>query len=261
MSDVSVVIPVRDDAAELERCLRALARQTVAPVEVVVVDNMSTDESAQVARRHGARVVVEPQVGIPTAAATGYDAAVGSIIARLDADTLPGTDWVERIVDAFDARPAAVAITGVGIFRDGPRGLRLLLSLLYLGSYYLAGAAAAGHHVLWGSCMAVRSDAWQRVSDRVHRHHLDIHDDMDLSFVLGPAARIVLLPSIRVGVSIRSLRGRHQRRRRLSRGLRTVRLNWLDAPPWQRWAVTVRRIQRGPARRPTHPGPSSSPDP
>ena len=258
MSEVSVIIPVRDDAAELERCLRALGRQTVAPVEVVVVDNMSTDESAQVARRHGARVVVEPEVGIPPAAATGYDAAVGSIIARLDADTLPDADWVERIADAFDTRPDTVAITGVGIFHDAPRGLRLLLSLLYLGSYYLAGAAAAGHHVLWGSCMAVRSDAWQRVSHAVHRHEADIHDDMDLSFVLGPAARIALLPSLSVGVSVRSLRGREQRRRRLARGLRTVRLNWVDAPPWQRWALTVRRRQSRPARRPMHPGPSSS---
>lgn len=40
---LSVVIPVKDDAAELRRCLRALARQTLPPDEIIVVDNASTD--------------------------------------------------------------------------------------------------------------------------------------------------------------------------------------------------------------------------
>ncbi|RIJ54999.1 glycosyltransferase, partial [Clavibacter lycopersici] len=66
---VSVVIPVRDDAGHLRACLQALAGQTVAPDEVVVVDNASRDDSAEVARLAGARVVHEPVVGIPAAAA------------------------------------------------------------------------------------------------------------------------------------------------------------------------------------------------
>jgi glycosyltransferase involved in cell wall biosynthesis len=72
---VSVVIPVRDDAGHLRACLRALAGQTVAPDEIVVVDNASSDDTAEVARAAGARVVREPVVGIPAAACTGYDAA------------------------------------------------------------------------------------------------------------------------------------------------------------------------------------------
>jgi glycosyltransferase involved in cell wall biosynthesis len=106
---VSVVIPVKDDAVPLERCLAALARQSVAPLEVVVVDNGSVDDSAGVAARYGARVVPEPAPGIPAAAATGYDAALGDVIARCDADTLPPPDWVARLlaglhpgVDAVD---------------------------------------------------------------------------------------------------------------------------------------------------------------
>ncbi len=239
MADVSVVIPVRDDAVHLRRCLVALSRQTVPPLEVVVVDNASTDDSAAVARACGARVVEEPSIGIPAATATGYDAAVGSVLARLDADSLPPEDWVERIVDALERRPDAVAVTGLGVFRDAPLGLRHLLSALYLGSYYVLGAAAAGHHVLWGSSMAIRRDAWAAVSGRVHRGDRELHDDLDLSLVLGPGARIDLVPTLTVGVSVRSLRGRAQLRRRLVRALRTLRLNWRDAPPWERWAVTL----------------------
>lgn len=243
MADVSVVIPVRNDAVHLERCLLALARQTVPPVEVVVVDNASTDHSASVARAHGARVVEEPMVGIPAAAATGYDAAVGAVIARLDADSIPPPDWVERVQDALDRRPEAVAVTGVGVFGDAPTGLRRVLAALYLGSYYLLGAAAAGHHVLWGSSMAIRRQAWVDASSRVHRDP-ELHDDMDLALVLGPGARIVLTPSLIVEVSARSLRGLPQLRRRLDRAFRTLRVNWRDAPPWERWAVTLSRVSR-----------------
>lgn len=239
MTEVSVVIPVRDDAEHLRRCLCALARQTVPPLEVVVVDNGSTDDSAAVARAHGARVVEEPSIGIPAAAATGYDAGVGSVLARLDADSVPPPDWVQRVVESLEQRPDAVAVTGVGFFHDAPAGLRHLLSVLYLGSYYLLGAAAAGHHVLWGSSMAVRREAWAEVSGRVHRTDRELHDDLDLALVLGPGARILLVPALSVGVSVRSLHGRDQRRRRFVRALRTLRLNWRDAPPWERWAVTL----------------------
>ena len=109
---VSVVIPVKDDAVLLQRCLAALARQTVAPVEVVVVDNGSVDRSAEVAAAYGARVVREAAPGIPAAAATGYDAAIGDVIARCDADSMPPPDWIDRLLDGL--RPGVDAVTGCG---------------------------------------------------------------------------------------------------------------------------------------------------
>lgn len=91
--------------------------------------------------------------------------------------------------------------------------------------------------------MALRRQAWVEASGRVHREP-ELHDDMDLALVLGPDARIVLDPSLTVGVSSRSLRGVPQLRRRLDRALRTLRVNWRDAPPWERWAVTLSRLFR-----------------
>ena len=78
---VSVVIPVKDDAEVLRRCLAALAAQTVPANEVVVVDNGSTDESAEVARSAGARVVAETEPGIPAASARGFDEAGCDVVA------------------------------------------------------------------------------------------------------------------------------------------------------------------------------------
>lgn len=237
---VSVVIPARDDAGALERCLTLLARQTVPPWEVVVVDNASTDDTAGVARRHGARVVHEPCPGIPPAAATGYDAARGDLIARLDADSRPGPDWVEQVVASM-ARPGRDAVTGTGWFYDLPRPLGRPAAVLYLGAYYLLTHLALGHTPLWGSSMAMRRTTWEQVRDHVHRHDPEVHDDMDLAFAMGPARRIRLEPRLDVGVSARSLRGTRQLRRRFARANRTLELNWRTSPPWERWQRRWRR--------------------
>lgn len=79
---VSVVIPVRDDAELLRRCLHALAQQSHPAHEIIVVDNDSSDHSSAVAEQFGVRVLDQPEHGIPAASAAGYDAARGDIIAR-----------------------------------------------------------------------------------------------------------------------------------------------------------------------------------
>jgi glycosyltransferase involved in cell wall biosynthesis len=234
---VSVVIPVKDDAVPLERCLAALARQTVAPLEVVVVDNGSADHSAEVARRYGARVVPEGARGIPAAAATGYDAAVGEVIARCDADSVPPPEWVHRLL--LGLRPGVDAVTGSGWFYDLPPGLRLVARWLYLTTYFLTVHAALGHPTLWGSNMAIRRSSWLDVRDRVHRHDPELHDDIDLAIVLGPHRTISHDRSLRVGVSARCLRGGGQLRRRMRRATRTLRVNWAEQPPWERWRVRL----------------------
>jgi glycosyltransferase involved in cell wall biosynthesis len=238
---VSVVIPVRDDAPALATCLALLARQTHPPHEIIVVDNASADDTAAVAEAAGARVVREPQVGIPAAAARGYDAAGGELIARCDADTRPPRGWVARIA-RMAADPDLDAVTGVGAFYDLPGGVRRWAALAYLGAYYALTHLALGHTALWGSSMALRRDTWLAVREQVHRTDPELHDDMDLSFVLGPHRRIRLDPRLTVGVSARSLRGREQRRRRFARARRTLEVNWAVLPPWLRWQQRLRRL-------------------
>lgn len=95
---VTVVVPVRDGAGSLARCLDALAAQEdAAPYEVVVVDNGSTDRSAEVAAGHhiGARVVTEPTPGSYAARNAGVAAAAGSILAFTDADCEPHPGWLD----------------------------------------------------------------------------------------------------------------------------------------------------------------------
>lgn len=243
---LSVVIPVKDDAVALRRCLAALADQTLAPLEVVVVDNGSRDDSATVATAHGARVVTEPARGIPAAASTGYDAALGDVVVRCDADTVAPPDWLERIEARFAADPALDALTGTGRFYDVGPLQAAVVGRLYLGSYYASMHAALGHPPLWGSNMAMRRSSWLRVTGTVHRTDPEVHDDADLAFALGPRTRIVHDRTLVVAVSGRSLHGRAQLRRRFARAFHTLAVNWRRMPPWRRWAERS-RAHRGSA--------------
>lgn len=229
----SVVVPVRDDAAELRGLLAAIAAQDVAPDEIVVVDNGSRDDSAAVARAAGCRVVSEERPGIPAAAAAGYDAARGDLILRCDADSRPGPGWVRAHVQAHrHARPGTVAVTGPAWF-DLPGGLGRPASLAYVGAYVLATGSALGHAPLYGTTMSLRADWWASVRAGVTRT-ADVHDDMALSFLVRPGERVTFTRAVGVGMSPRALRGGADARRRWDRAWETLRLAWAVEPPWRR---------------------------
>ncbi|HEV2777479.1 MAG TPA: glycosyltransferase, partial [Solirubrobacteraceae bacterium] len=88
---VSIVVPARDEAERLGPCLEALKGIAA---EVLVVDDRSTDETANLARSHGARVIDGAElpagwVGKPWALQQGLEAASGDWVVFLDADTRP----------------------------------------------------------------------------------------------------------------------------------------------------------------------------
>ncbi|MCC3268274.1 glycosyltransferase family 2 protein [Arthrobacter gengyunqii] len=235
LPSVSVVIPCLNDAAALDACLFSLAAQSVPPLEIVVVDNNSTDSSAAVARRHGARVVFEAEPGIPAAAAAGYDAAAAEIIARCDADCLLPADWVQRIAESFAADPDLGALSGPGAFYGFPRPVSAALSVLYLGAYYLAMASALAHLPLFGSNLALRRSAWEKVRSEVHRHDPEMHDDVCLSLHLGQRSTCRFDRTLVVGMAPRALIGAANVIRRFRRAFHTLWAHWPGEAPWVRW--------------------------
>jgi glycosyltransferase involved in cell wall biosynthesis len=237
---VSVVIPARDDARMLERCLSALRTQTRSPGEIVVVDNGSTDDTAAVAERFGARVVAEPVPGIPRAASAGYDAARGEVIARLDADSVPGSDWIQRIETAFADDPGLDFLTGDARFYGSTALVHWAGRHLYIGGMYAVMAPALGHPPLFGSNMAMRRTAWRAVSDDVHRTSPGIHDDLDVSFHVQPHMTVRHDRHLVVAVSARPFASWAALRRRISWVVPTVRLHWPDDAPWRRRAARRR---------------------
>jgi len=96
---ISVVVPVRDARALLERCLESLDRQTVdrSDYEVIVVDDGSSDGSAEVARKWGARVFRQEKKGAGAARNRGIQEAKGEVILFLDADCEAAREWMAKL--------------------------------------------------------------------------------------------------------------------------------------------------------------------
>ena len=121
---VSVVVPVYNQANTVGRTLGALARQTVSPDEIIVVDDGSQDGSANAAERAAEELGITVRVirratnrGPGAARDSGWRAACGDIIAFTDADATPYPDWLETALPRFqEAQVGAVEgrITAIG---------------------------------------------------------------------------------------------------------------------------------------------------
>ena len=97
----SIIIPVHNGASTLGRCLDALAAQIGVSVEreVIVVDDASTDGTAEVAQAHGVRVVTLPaQQGPAAARNAGAAAARGEVLLFIDADCEAVDDWCQQML-------------------------------------------------------------------------------------------------------------------------------------------------------------------
>jgi glycosyltransferase involved in cell wall biosynthesis len=248
---ISVIIPVFNDAEFLRVCLEALARQTRLPNEVIVVDNNSVDASAAVARSFGARVLAEPVQGIAPASATGFDAATGDLIARLDADSIPPDDWLERLEKlAVSAGPLTV-ITGPGVFYGSSKFVATLGTRFYLGTFFTAFRLLLGHYPVFGSNFMMSCELWMRVRGSVHRIAGPIHDDIDLSYQLQPDMSVFFAPSVAVAISGRPFASYQSLLRRMRWVDSTMRLNFGDLNPFTRrrrrgrWLRAAAKVRRG----------------
>lgn len=107
MPEVSVVVPVRDGASSLPALLGSLASQDLDPgrYEVIVVDNASRDDSAQVAASHGARVVFEPVANRSLARNAGVSAARADLLAFTDADCTASPQWLSALLRCRGTAP------------------------------------------------------------------------------------------------------------------------------------------------------------
>ena len=110
MVRVSVIIPVYNGAATIAEAIDSALAQTYPGLEVIVVNDGSTDATAEVLRRYEGRVKVidRPNGGIAAARNTGVEAASGDYLAFLDCDDIWAPPMVERAVAALDADPACV---------------------------------------------------------------------------------------------------------------------------------------------------------
>lgn len=133
---LSFAIPAYNEEAYLPDCLESILVQTKDlgdSVEIIVVNNASTDRTREVALKYpGVRVVDEPQKGLTFARQAGFAASTGELIANVDSDSRLTPGWVQRVLDEFAADPKLVGLSGPFIYYDMTGSQRLSVRVFYM---------------------------------------------------------------------------------------------------------------------------------
>jgi len=107
---VTIVVPAYNAAATIAGCVCACTSQTHRETEVIVVDDGSSDDTASLAERIGAKVIRRDRGGPAAARNAGAKAASGEFVAFTDSDCVPHADWIEKLVAQFS--PGVVGAGG-----------------------------------------------------------------------------------------------------------------------------------------------------
>lgn len=198
--NISVVIPAYNEEKYLGKALESLKNQTEKPFEIIVVDNNSTDKTAEIAKSFGARVVTEQKQGISYARNAGFNAVKGEIIARIDADSTAPANWITRIrkdieIDGKDA------VTGPANYSDSSSKLKF--SHLVSAYYFQFLKLLYGNYMLFGLNLALRQSVWEKVKDDVCMDNTKVHEDFDLAIHLWKYTKIYFDKDLTVNTSPR----------------------------------------------------------
>ncbi len=188
LPSVTIVVPVKDRAEELRRCLESVQRLHYPKdrLEVLVVDDGSEDESAAVARSLGASVMPSGGRGRGPAAARnlGAAAAQGEILAFLDSDCVASERWLADLAGAFED-PELVALGGrvEGMHTASPLDrYEAEMSSLCLGKRGRSAQLGKDTFYLPSCNLLVRRRAFMDVGG--FREELQVAEDVDLSWRL-----------------------------------------------------------------------------
>jgi glycosyltransferase involved in cell wall biosynthesis len=168
MPTISVIVCAYNEERYLGGCLHSIAAQTRPPDELVVVNNSSTDGTADVARRVATvNLVDEPRPGLVIARDRGRRATTGEVLAYLDADCRAPLQWLERVEREFVRGPHLVAVTGPYRYYDWDLWGRALVKTydwtVAPATHVVAQRLLRMGAILYGGNFAVRREALERI--------------------------------------------------------------------------------------------------
>ncbi|MHB8708644.1 MAG: mycofactocin biosynthesis glycosyltransferase MftF [Desulfuromonadales bacterium] len=196
---VSVVIPVKDRAEELRQCLTSLSKLDYPRerLEIVVVDDGSSDETPATAKELGAILIASGAVGGGPALARNQGARVasGEILAFIDSDCIASAHWLQELLPVF-AEEQVAAVGGLvdGMYTDSALDrYEAAMSSLNLGGREMSGSVGNDTFYLPSCNLLVRREAFLAAGG--FRTALHVGEDVDLTWRLRDAGwKIVYLP-------------------------------------------------------------------
>jgi cellulose synthase/poly-beta-1,6-N-acetylglucosamine synthase-like glycosyltransferase len=180
---LTVLVPAFNEAESLVDTLLSIMTQTVAPQEILVIDDCSTDDTAAVAERLGVRVIrPESNTGSKAGAQTFALRHVRtSLVMAIDADTTLAADAIERLLPAFDDAEVVAACGSVL-----PRRVRSIwergryVEYLFAFTFYKRVQDAWGAPLIASGCFSMyRTSALRAVGGWSTR---TLAEDMDLTW-------------------------------------------------------------------------------
>jgi hypothetical protein len=192
---LSVIVPVRDGAEFLPRCLHSLRTSETGgvPWELVVVDDGSTDDSAEIAAGLADRLIRLP---VPLKASgarnRGADVARGAILVFVDADVCVHADALWRLYDILARDPQVSAVFGA--YDLAPAAPGFVSQYRNLLHHYVHQREAGEAVTFWTGLGAIRREAFELVG---RFDEGQILDDIELGYRLSARGhRILLRPEI-----------------------------------------------------------------
>ncbi|MFL6519571.1 MAG: glycosyltransferase family 2 protein [Chthoniobacterales bacterium] len=191
----SVVIPVWNGRAHLEHCLQALAASVRKPDEIIVVDDGSNDDSAAVARAHGAKVVTVAggPLGPALARNRGVSASSGAIIVFIDCDVVVHTETLSLMERKFLSNPDAAAL--FGSYDDRPTEAGLTSGYRNLLHHHVHQQSHQEASTFWSGCGAIRREAFEAANGFDETYRWASIEDIELGLRLHSAGHRLLLCS------------------------------------------------------------------
>ena len=194
-SAIAVIIPARNESTALSHHVPGLAAQLRPGDEFVVVDDHSTDSTADVATRLGAHVVNPPTLpdgwlGKPHACWTGTRSTTAPLLLFVDADVRPAPDLLDRVALAVSQHPAVVVSVqpwhDTGSWIEQASLLANVTALMGSGGFTVAGSRLAPS-VAFGPVLAIERATYDAVGG--HATVRAMHtEDIGLARVVGRSA-------------------------------------------------------------------------
>ncbi len=167
MSDfsVSIVIPAFNESENLANVLQQIKNQDYLNIkEIIVVDNSSTDQTAQIAEELGAIVLLEKKKGTRFAYQTGMSHATGDIIAVTNADVSLPTNWISSMLKYYKD-PNTVGVGTHIKFYNCPTYVNFFWQIIkYTGDIAMfLRIFGVKERTFWGASMSVRREIFHLV--------------------------------------------------------------------------------------------------
>ena len=185
---ISVCICTRNGSRTIGRCLEGARGLDYSNYEIVVVDDGSTDATAEIARSHGVRVISTPGQGLSAARNTAMEASDGEILAYLDDDAWPDPDWLTHLAYTFTSSEHA-AVGGPNLTPADASAMAQCVGEAPGGPQHVLLDDALAEHVP-GCNMAIRKRELRAIGGFDPRF-VAAGDDVDVCWRLLDAGRTI----------------------------------------------------------------------